>query len=237
MSLFKTNLTGVPSLTSPPPSLLFFRAPFTSHRSPLSERLEQASSLPGLALRGKGNISDGSTLRILAAHSLSGGVWQRRRTRSSFVCVWIRCFLSVAFSNAAPFHIQSLINISLRSPDWKYSEHSSSIDSPSSAKPWQTGCSLTPYVEACALTWLPERVHLSSYMPTGIRLIVDVFTQFTFRAWALTSPQLEYWWLASYFFTNFRKDEKRKRADKTTGLFFFKVHFYYDVSVSSPGQL
>ena len=27
-SLFKTNLTGVPSLTSPPPSLLFFRAPF-----------------------------------------------------------------------------------------------------------------------------------------------------------------------------------------------------------------
>ena len=43
MSLFKTNLTGVPSLTSPPPSLLFFRAPFTSHRSPLSERLEQAT--------------------------------------------------------------------------------------------------------------------------------------------------------------------------------------------------
>ena len=29
--------------TSPPPSLLFFRAPFTSHRSPLSERLEQAT--------------------------------------------------------------------------------------------------------------------------------------------------------------------------------------------------
>ena len=28
MSLFKTNLTGVPSLTSPPPSLLFFRTPF-----------------------------------------------------------------------------------------------------------------------------------------------------------------------------------------------------------------
>ena len=27
-SLFKTNLTGVPSLTSPPPSLLFVRAPF-----------------------------------------------------------------------------------------------------------------------------------------------------------------------------------------------------------------
>ena len=27
-SLFKANLTGVPSLTSPPPSLLFFRAPF-----------------------------------------------------------------------------------------------------------------------------------------------------------------------------------------------------------------
>ena len=27
---------------APPPSLLFFRAPFTSHRSPLSERLEQA---------------------------------------------------------------------------------------------------------------------------------------------------------------------------------------------------
>ena len=26
------------------PSLLFFRAPFTSHRSPLSERLEQANS-------------------------------------------------------------------------------------------------------------------------------------------------------------------------------------------------
>ena len=25
-----------------PPSLLFFRAPFTSHRSPVSERLEQA---------------------------------------------------------------------------------------------------------------------------------------------------------------------------------------------------
>ena len=45
MSLFKTNLTGVPSLTSPPPSLLFFRAPFTSHRSPLSERLEQASTV------------------------------------------------------------------------------------------------------------------------------------------------------------------------------------------------
>ena len=180
------------------------------------------SSLPGLALRGKGNISYGSTLRILAAHSLSGGVWQGRRTRSSFVCVCIRCFLSVSFSNAAPFDIQSLINISLRSPDWKYSKHSSSIDSPSSAKPWQTGCSLTSSVEACALTWLPERVHLSSYMPTGIRLIVDVFTQFTFRAWALTSPQLEYWWLASYFFTNFRKDGKRKRADETTGLFFFK---------------
>ena len=31
-----------PSLTSPPPSLLFFRAPFTSHRSPLSERLLNA---------------------------------------------------------------------------------------------------------------------------------------------------------------------------------------------------
>ena len=44
-SLFKTNLTGVPSLTSPPPSLLFFRAPFTSHRSPLSERLEQATPM------------------------------------------------------------------------------------------------------------------------------------------------------------------------------------------------
>ena len=29
-------------VTSPLPSLLFFRAPFTSHRSPLSERLEQA---------------------------------------------------------------------------------------------------------------------------------------------------------------------------------------------------
>ena len=29
-------------LTSPPPSLLFLRAPFTSHLSPLSERLEQA---------------------------------------------------------------------------------------------------------------------------------------------------------------------------------------------------
>ena len=27
-SLFNTNLTGVPPLTSPPPSLLFFRAPF-----------------------------------------------------------------------------------------------------------------------------------------------------------------------------------------------------------------
>ena len=105
-------------------------------------------SLSGLALRGKGNISDGSTLRILAAHSLSGGVWQRRRTRFSFVCVRIRCFLSVAFSNAAPFHIQSLINISLRSPDWKFSEHSLSINSPSSAKPWQTGCFLTSSVEA-----------------------------------------------------------------------------------------
>ena len=34
---------SLPSLTSPPPSLLFFRAPFTSHRSPLSERLEQAT--------------------------------------------------------------------------------------------------------------------------------------------------------------------------------------------------
>ena len=33
----------VPSLTSSLPSLLFFRALFTSHRSPLSERLEQAS--------------------------------------------------------------------------------------------------------------------------------------------------------------------------------------------------
>ena len=33
----------VPSLTSPPPSLLFFAVLFTSHRSPLSERLEQAS--------------------------------------------------------------------------------------------------------------------------------------------------------------------------------------------------
>ena len=33
-----------PSLTSPPPpSLLFFRAPFFWHRSPLSERLEQAT--------------------------------------------------------------------------------------------------------------------------------------------------------------------------------------------------
>ena len=45
MSLFKTNLTGVPSLTSPPPLLLFFRAPFTSHRYPLSERLEQATPM------------------------------------------------------------------------------------------------------------------------------------------------------------------------------------------------
>ena len=43
MSLFKTNLTGVSSLTSPPHWLLFFRAPFTSPRSPLSERLEQAT--------------------------------------------------------------------------------------------------------------------------------------------------------------------------------------------------
>ena len=34
---------GVPSLTSPPPSLLFFRAPFYFAPLPLSERLEQAS--------------------------------------------------------------------------------------------------------------------------------------------------------------------------------------------------
>ena len=34
-----------PFLTPPPPSLLFFRAPFTSHQSPLSERLEQAIDL------------------------------------------------------------------------------------------------------------------------------------------------------------------------------------------------
>lgn len=103
-------------------------------------------SLPGLALRGNGKISDGSTLKILAADSLSGGVWQSRRTRSIFEC--IRCFLSTFFSNAAPFHIQSLINISLRSPAWKYSEHSSSRESPSSARPWQTGCSLASSVAA-----------------------------------------------------------------------------------------
>ena len=50
MSLFKTNLTGGPSLTSPPPpSLLFFRAPvFSSHRSPLSEGLEQAMQVLNL---------------------------------------------------------------------------------------------------------------------------------------------------------------------------------------------
>lgn len=104
------------------------------------------SSLPGLALRGKGKISDGSTLKILAADSLSGGVWLKRRTRSIFEC--IRCFLSADFSKAAPFHMQSLINISLRSPAWKYSEHSSSIESPSSAIPWQTGCSLASSVMA-----------------------------------------------------------------------------------------
>lgn len=105
------------------------------------------SSLPGLALRGNGKISDGSTLKILAADSLSGGVWHSKRTRSIFEC--IRCFLSTFFvSNAAPFHIQSLINISLRSPAWKYSEHSSSKESPSSARPWQTGCSLASSVAA-----------------------------------------------------------------------------------------
>ena len=43
MSLFKTNLTGVPSLTSPLPRFYFFGLLFSSHRSPLSERLEQAS--------------------------------------------------------------------------------------------------------------------------------------------------------------------------------------------------
>ena len=32
-------------VTSPPSSLLFFRAPFSSHRSPLSECLEQAICL------------------------------------------------------------------------------------------------------------------------------------------------------------------------------------------------
>ena len=42
------------------------------------------SSLPGLALRGKGKISEGSTLKILAADSLSGGVWHSKRTRSVF---------------------------------------------------------------------------------------------------------------------------------------------------------
>ena len=44
MSLFKTNLTGVPSLTSPHPlpRFYFFALLFSSHRSPLSERLEQA---------------------------------------------------------------------------------------------------------------------------------------------------------------------------------------------------
>lgn len=102
------------------------------------------SSLPGLALRGKGKISDGSTLKILAADSLSGGVWHKSRTRSIFE--WILCFLSTDFSKAAPFHMQSLINISLRSLDWKYSEHSSSKESPSSAIPWQTGCSLSSSV-------------------------------------------------------------------------------------------
>ena len=42
---------GVRSLTSPPPSLLFFALLFTSHRSPLSERLEQA--MPKLSQTGK----------------------------------------------------------------------------------------------------------------------------------------------------------------------------------------
>jgi len=90
------------------------------------------SSLPGLAPRGNGKISDrGSTLEILAADSLSGGVWHRRRTCSIFER--ILCFLSADFSNAAPFRItQSLINISLRSPAWKFSEHSSSIENHSS---------------------------------------------------------------------------------------------------------
>ena len=37
-------------VTSPPPSLLFFRAPFTSHRSPLSERLEQARKLSKMSV-------------------------------------------------------------------------------------------------------------------------------------------------------------------------------------------
>ena len=43
----------VPSLTSPTPSLLFFALLFTSHRSPLSERLEQAmegsARMPGVS--------------------------------------------------------------------------------------------------------------------------------------------------------------------------------------------
>ena len=33
-SLFKTNISGVPSLTSPAPSLLFFRAPFYFVKNP-----------------------------------------------------------------------------------------------------------------------------------------------------------------------------------------------------------
>ena len=106
------------------------------------------SSLPGLALRGKGKISEGSTLKILAADSLSGGVWHSKRTRSVFEfdrC----CFLSAFLSKAAPFHMQSLINISFRSPAWKYNEHSSSRENASSATPKQTGCSLASSVAAC----------------------------------------------------------------------------------------
>ena len=201
-----------------------------------------SSSFPGLALRGKGNISDGSALRTLAAHSLRDSVWQRRSRRSSFVCVWVRCFLSVAFSKAAPFHIQSLINMFLRSPDWKYSEHPSSINSPWSAKPWQTDCSLTSSVKGVLfdkpLTWASTSIiHLSGYMPTGIRLIVDVSTQFTSRACVLRSPLLDYWRLASYFSQIVEKTRNGSEQTKARDSFLWAVHFYYDVSVSTLGQL
>ena len=111
-----------------------------SNWSVISSRI----SLPELVLSGKGKISDGSTLKILAADSLSGGVCDKSRLGSIFE--WNRCFLSIDLSKAAPFHIQSLINISFKSLDWKYREHSSSRENSSSAIPRQTGCSLASSV-------------------------------------------------------------------------------------------
>ena len=78
MSLFKTNLTGVPSLTSPPPSLLFFRAPFTSHRSPLSERLEQATSVAA------GEFVSASKLKLVLKEELRGRAVNGKETLSNF---------------------------------------------------------------------------------------------------------------------------------------------------------